>query len=464
MPIRPLLFVLALAVPLLSAARPVIVHADDLDSREAVGLLQELIRIPTVNPPGNESALTHLLADRFQAAGMAVELTGVTTDRQNLIVTVPGTRDTQPWLILAHVDTVPADPSEWAVDPFAGKISDGVVWGRGALDNKGMTAALTTALLRLQRSGMLPEIPLTVIYTVDEETGSALGLHWLAEQRPELYEVRGVLNEGGFVIRDPEGPAQTTYYVSVGEKGIAWLRLRARGTTGHGSIRWGNNANDKLVMALQKLATWEHEPMRNSPLAQYAMNDLGRRGEMARSTTEAMRRHPLAKQIARDPALASSLRNTCNITVLEAGARPNVIPGVSEATVDCRIIPGETPEGFVDKVRTLLADFDVEVELLTESMPNVSPWRTGFFASIERIAKEADPDSMVVPVLSPGATDSRFWRERGVPSYGIVPIPISPEMVSGMHGPNERVPASSVEEAADFLEQLLWNMGRFRTP
>ncbi len=421
---------------------------------DPVLLLQELIRIQTVNPPGNETSLTRPLADLFRANGLDVELVGPRADRKSLLVKIPGRTSGKPWLALAHIDTVHAEAEAWRHPPFAGLITDGNVWGRGALDDKGMAAALAVALIRLHKAGTPPRVPIIALFAADEEAGSREGIEWLLQQRPELYEVEGVLNEGGFTLIDAQGPAKRTYYVSVGEKGVAWLRLTAEGKPGHGSIRWGDNANEKLIGALNRVLSMKHAEALNSPTGQFAMADLRRRGKTARSVREALRKHALGKQVDRDPTLQSSLTNTCNLTVLKAGEKHNVIPSSSEALVDCRLIPGHTPERFAAAVRRRVGA-DVKVELAFSATATESPWETPFFAALRDAASERDANALVVPVLSAGATDSRFWRQRGIPAYGIVPIPVTPGQVAGMHGVDEHVSAEGVRDAADFLTATL---------
>lgn len=421
---------------------------------DPVALLQTFIRARTVNPPGNETVLTGPLAERLHAAGVEVELAGVAPERQNLIARIRGTTDAKPWLFLAHVDTVLANPAEWRVDPFAAAVSDGVLWGRGAIDDKGMAAALATALIRLAAEPR-PKRGVIAVFAVDEETGSKNGIEWLLAQRPELFDVAGVVNEGGFTILDAQGPAPKTYYVSVGEKGVAWLRLTATGTPGHGSVRWGNNANEKLLRALERIVSWPHPVSNSGPLGEFAMAELAKQGKPARTVELALSRHPLGKVVASDPQARSTLSDTCNVTVLKAGEKPNVIPATSEAVVDCRVIPGMTPERFAADARVRIADPDVKVELMTESTPTLSPWRTPLFTALGETARRLDGGSLVVPVLAAGATDSRFWREKGVVAYGIVPLPLPGDFVQGMHGVNERVPVASVREGADFLTALL---------
>lgn len=421
---------------------------------DPVALLQAFVRTRTVNPPGNETALTGPLAEQLRAAGVEVELTGATPERQNLIARIRGTTDAKPWLFLAHVDTVLANPAEWRVDPFAGAISDGVLWGRGALDDKGMAAALAAALMRLAAEPR-PRRGVIAVFAADEETGSKNGIEWLLARRPELADVAGVINEGGFAILDEKGPAPKTYYVSVGEKGVAWIRLTATGTPGHGSVRWGNNANDKLLRALGRIVDWPHPISNQGPLGEFAMAELAKRGKPARSVEVALRNHPLGKVVERDPKARSTLSNTCNVTVLKAGEKPNVIPAASEAIVDCRVVPGVTPERFLVDARLRIADPDVKVELVTQSTPTLSPWRTPLFKALGETARGIDGASLVVPVLAAGATDSRFWREKGVVAYGIVPIPVPGELVLGMHGVDERVPVAGIREGADFLTALL---------
>lgn len=444
-PLLPCLLVAAMAAAEARAETP---------DTDPVALLQTFVRTPTVNPPGNETALTAPLAERLRAAGVEVELAGVSPERQNLIARIRGTTDAKPWLFLAHVDTVFANAAEWRVAPFAAAISDGVLWGRGALDDKGMAAALASALMRLAAEPR-PKRGVIAVFAADEETGSKNGIEWLLAQRPELTAVAGVINEGGFAILDGQGPAPKTYYVSVGEKGVAWMRLTATGTPGHGSVRWGNNANEKLLRALERIVSWPHPVGNDGPLGEFAMAELAKQGKPARTVEVALKQHPLGKVVASDPKARSTLSNTCNVTVLKAGEKPNVIPATSEAVVDCRVVPGTTPARFAVDARLRIADPDVTVELITESTPTLSPWRTPLFTALGETAREIDRGSLVVPVLAAGATDSRFWRERGVVAYGIVPIPVTADLVQGMHGVNERVPVASVREGADFLTALL---------
>ncbi len=426
---------------------------------DPVTVLQALIQTPTVNPPGNESALTVPLFELFKKASMKAELVGASKERLNLVVRIPGRTNAKPILVLAHIDTVLADANEWEVAPFAGKISEGIIWGRGALDNKGMAAALVSALLHLHTLGEKPDVGITAVFTVDEETGSALGIEWLFKNRPDIFDVSFVINEGGFVLTDPAGPAKKTYYVSVGEKGIAWLRLKATGTPGHGSIRWGDNANEKLRDAVQKITSWHHPRIATTPMGQFAMADLRKKGQKARSVKEALARHPIGQVIESDPKLA--LRHAAEAL---GGAKPNVIPASAEATIDCRVAPGTTPEEFLTDVKKRISGTGVEVELIARSNPNLSEWQTPIFNAIERAAHRIDEDAMVVPVLAAGATDSRFFRYRGVPSYGIVPIPVPPPFVQGMHGVNERVPVAGVREAETFFLYFLRDAAGFPEP
>jgi acetylornithine deacetylase/succinyl-diaminopimelate desuccinylase-like protein len=422
---------------------------------DAVSLLTTFVQTRTVNPPGGESALTEPLARRLAEGGVEVELLGATPGRKNLIARIPGTSGAKPWLVLAHVDTVLADPKDWRVDPFAATVSGGVMWGRGTLDDKGMAAALASALLRLAARPEKPAVGIIAVFAVDEETGSSQGIEWLLNERPALYDVQGVLNEGGFVLLEPGGPAPKTYYVSVGEKGVAWMKLTATGTPGHGSIRWGDNANETLVGALEKVLAWPHPRSAKGPMFTWALEEQMKAGKVFRSAESALMNHPLGKQIERDPKLKSTLSDTCNVTVLKAGEKPNVIPAESSAVLDCRVVPGQTPEAFRAALERRVANPKVKVELLTQSTPSESPWRTPFFAALTATAQELDAKALVVPVLAAGATDSRFWRERGVPAYGIVPIPVPPDYVQGMHGKDERVPVAGVVEAGEFLTRLL---------
>jgi acetylornithine deacetylase/succinyl-diaminopimelate desuccinylase-like protein len=404
----------------------------------AVELLRRLIRHRTVNPPGDERALQEELAVPFRAAGFEVTLVGRTPER------LRGGADGPVLGLLSHVDTVLADPSEWARDPWSGDLVDGEVWGRGAQDMKSQTAAEVAAALDLAESGWRPPRgDLLVIVVVDEETGGEDGAIWLCDNHPDLVRCDYLLNEGaGTVI--PHGD-ERLYGVCIAEKGVFRFQVTTRGAAGHASMpNVADNALPKLVPLLDAFASRRpSEDLTEAPrelLSALALDDV-----------EALR--------AVNPVLAGFAEPMASVTfaptIISAGTKINVIPSSATLKVDCRVPPGhgrETAERRLLEVLDGVGPDAYELEWLEEVVGNGSPSRSPLMDAIASFLAVEDPGARVVPTMLPAYTDSRAFRDAfpECVAYGFFP---QREMTLGqmwplVHGKDERIAAADVGFAA----------------
>ena len=422
----------------------------------AVALLQELIRIDTVNPPGNERALQAGLKAELERAGFECELLAAEPERPNLVARLRGSADGPTLTMLGHVDTVRADREEWTRDPWSGELADGEVWGRGALDMKGQVAAEVAAALELAESGWRPSAgELLVVITADEETGGELGAQWLCEQHPDAIRSDFVVNEGGGGAFEHDG--RRLYTLCAGEKGIFRFYLRTRGVAGHASLpRIGENALLKLAPLVAKL-TAQPEPEATEVGLEFlgtllseevSADDLPAAFERLRST------QPLLVDYLAEPMQSVTFAPTR----ASASEKANVIPSAAQVLVDCRVPPGRGEQEVRESVEALLGSDGFEIEFTEEVTGNASPTSSPLRDAIEGWLAEADPGAGTVPIVMPGFSDSNWFRSAFPDAvvYGFNPHRQRGlfEATPLIHGADERVPASDVELAARFFFDL----------
>src|SRR5436305_4078805 len=387
---------------------------------ETVEVLQRLVRFNTVNPPGDERPAIEYLAGYLEEAGLETELLAPAESRPNLVADLHGT-DAGPGLCyLGHVDTVLADPSEWSHDPWSGDVHDGFLWGRGALDMKSQVAAEAVAAANLARAGWRPARGhLKLVFVVDEETGGELGAQWLTAKHPDRVRCDMLLNEGGGLGFDYEG--QRRYGVCCGEKGVFRFQLTARGVAGHASLpRTGDNALVKLGPVLQRLA--EAGPSFELTEAVTAMLErLGADPENPAAALQRIAEVEPALSIVVEPMLGVTLTPT----MAHASEKINVIPSRAELRVDCRVPPGLGEETARQRIEEVLgeAGAELEIEVLDTVVGNQSAVATPLMDAITRWVKSAHPSSEAVPVILPGFSDSRWFRDAfpDCVAYGFFP-------------------------------------------
>jgi acetylornithine deacetylase/succinyl-diaminopimelate desuccinylase-like protein len=415
---------------------------------EVTDLLRELIRLDTVNPPGNETAAAEHLRGYLAANGVTCELFARVPERANLVARIPG-RGGPSLLLLSHTDTVLADPAEWQVDPWSGELRDDVVWGRGALDMKGQVAANAVAIASLAREGFEPEGDLVFAATADEEVGDGFGLQWLVEAHPDAVRTDFAINEGAGERLELLG--KPLYLCSTAEKMSSPFTLRVHGRSGHASMPGiADNALVKAAGLIERLAAYHPEP-RLGPETEAFLRlllpdwqpDAVAALELARDV------HPLAADLL-EPLLGLTLAPT----MVRASDKRNVIPARCDVTVDCRLLPGQTQAEAEGVVRDVLGPGDYDLEFLEGYGGTRSPLDTPLWAAVESFVEEVEPEARAAPICVAGFTDSHWLRQAfGTVAYGFFPArALDPELAARLiHSADERVPVDDLELGVDFL-------------
>lgn len=423
---------------------------------EAIHVLADLIRINTVNPPGNESEAALYLQRLLGAEGIESTIYASASNRGNLVARLKGTGRLKPLVLLSHLDVVGANPKQWSHPPFEAEIADGYIWGRGALDMKGMLAMEALALLLYRRSGQTPDRDLLLVATADEEAGGDFGMEWLLGQNiPGLNEVEYVINEGGEGTLQGETPV---FSCQNGEKGVLWVKLTVKGTPGHASMPAKDNAVVRMAGLVHRLNRHK-QVMRLCDTSRGFLAALARRKGLKIADDSAVADYSLkmfaSRNFKNERSVQAMLYNTVTPTVIKAGEKTNVLAESCELTLDCRLLPGDTPEGFLAQLKALVNDPDVEYEIIQAAVPTESSLNTPLYWVMEQAAREVMPQALVVPYLSPGGTDSRYFRQRGIVAYGFMPVLISETELQRMHGVDERLSLDNLELGTRILYGVL---------
>ena len=432
---------------------------------EATELLSRYLRVDTSNPPGNERAAAEFLRGVFEREGLPVTVWEPAPGKANIITHLAGNGRRRPIILLHHMDVVPAARKYWTVDPFAGEVKDGYIWGRGALDMKGMGIAEIVATLTLHREGIVLDRDVILLATSDEEIGGVLGAGEVARnQREALRNAEFVLNEGGNIIVDATGRA-LSYSVLAAEKTPFWLEVVAHGTPGHGSVQREDTAPNRLVRALEKIRTWS-PPLTVTPVVERYFRAMAPTlGPELQPLYVDLRRaiaDPAARELlAKNPRHYALLRNTISITVLEGSSKTNVIPPVARAELDVRLLPGKDPQAFLAEIRQVAGEKDVEIKPLGIGWPAPeSTLDSDLFRAITKIANRRDPGVPVVPLVSTGFTDCHYFMELGMTCYGFAPFRVTEQDWLRIHGNDERLSIESLRNGVRFLHDLLLKLGR----
>lgn len=436
---------------------------------ETIKVLQELIKIDTTTPPGNEVKAAEWIRNYLLKEGLESEVIESAPGRGNVIARMRGSEPLAPsLLLLSHLDVVPTQNlDKWDVPPFSGVVKDGFIWGRGALDCKGTTAPQLMTFIKLHREGFKPKGDIVLAATADEETGGHYGPDWLLENKFELIKTTDVITEGG----GPELPLKVPHYViQVSEKGIYWTRVQTRGAAGHGSMPGPSEdmAIVKMMKVIDKIAK------RKPPII---IQDLFRETVKAMDLPAAWLTNRiftskrliglgvwLAKKLMKQEInniIYPLVQNNITPTVLKSGEKVNNIPGLCEATLDVRLLPGfDRNDLYTELERVLGKTLFKEVELSSvEDQPGgYTPPRTEFYNKIEETISLLVPGAKLVPILSPGSTDMLHFRKKGVQAYGFVPMKLGPlsakEFAALPHGYNERLSIDNLMFATRFFYDL----------
>lgn len=412
-----------------------------VEEKEAESLLVRYLRIDTSNPPGNESAGARFLQEILQKEGIETRLLGSDPNRQSLYAVLRSGTNAPALVLMHHIDVVPADPSEWSVRPFEGERAGGYLWGRGALDIKSLGIAQLMALLDLKRNGVKLSRDIIYLAVADEEAGGLKGAGEILEQHPELFRnVAVVLNEGG--SNETIVDKISVYGIEVAQKIPLWLRLRTTGAAGHGSAPGDDPTSiGRMLSVLEDVRKIEFPykviPEVDRYLDQLAAVKPGRKGELLRLLPQSVQEKDFDTTIG--PGYRSLLRNTIAITSIRAGDSANSIPATAMATLDIRLLPGETTAPVIALIETLARD-RAKVEVLLDGGPApASPIDHFAYRAIAAAMKRQTPGAIVVPLVSSGTSDSRFFRRRGIVAYGFSPFKVNYYDADTVHGVDERI-------------------------
>ncbi|SKB10454.1 M20/M25/M40 family metallo-hydrolase [Aeromicrobium choanae] len=420
---------------------------------EVVDLCRDLIRIDTSNF-GDSSGPGERVAAEYVAASLAevgIESTILEseTGRASVLARWGNQDSPRPGLVIhGHLDVVPAQAADWSVDPFAAEIVDDYVVGRGAVDMKDFDAILLAVVRERQRAGRIPDRPILLVFTADEEAGGQLGAHWLVAEHREWFEgcTEAIGEVGGF---STEVGGKRLYLLESGEKGIAWLRLTASGTAGHGSMRNHDNAITHLARALVRIG--EHEwPVEPGPSMLLLLEKVRELTGLEGTPDELLEHFGPAVRM-----IGSGLRNSTNATMAQAGYKHNVVPGEAVAYVDGRPLPGHH-ETFVSRVQDIVGD-GVRVEPYHEDIPLEYGFEGDLVDAMTVSLLKHDPEAHVAPFLMSGGTDAKAWHKLGMTSYGFTPLrlPGDLDFTALFHGVDERVPIDALQFGTRVFDEFL---------
>lgn len=429
---------------------------------ETVALLQALVRFDTTNPPGNERACVDFIADLLRREGIESTIFEAAPGRANLIARLKGNGAKRPFILMGHVDVVPAERDKWTHDPFGGEIHDGYLYGRGTLDMKGIDAVEIMTFVLLKRLGVPLARDVILEINADEEMGGRMGAAWMLEHHRDLIDAEyGITEFGRNTVRML---GKTFVVVQTGEKGGAQFTVRARGTPGHASMPHKDNAVLKLAAALEKLGKAElpvHVTDTTRRYVESIARAAGPEGEVLLGlldeqtfvqTLGSLQISDQAKAI-----LHSQFHNSIAPTILRAGSKINVIPSVAEADIDCRVVPGQRAADVEREVRAVLGD-SVELQFNSDRTGIEASPHTPLFELIAATMKKHMSDAVTVPYLVTGGTDARFNAQLGTQLYGFCPGIADADEMGGVHGHDERV---SVEKLGFAVQALYEVVGEF---
>jgi acetylornithine deacetylase/succinyl-diaminopimelate desuccinylase-like protein len=420
---------------------------------EVASLLSELIRINTSNPTHPERPAAEWVAGKLDEVGIESEIVESEPGRASVLARVEGADPSRPPLLIhGHLDVVPAQAEEWTVDPFAGEIRDGLVWGRGAVDMKDMDAMTLAVIREWRRTGTKPSRDIVLAFVADEEAGGTKGAHYLVDHRPDFFAdcTEAISEVGGFSVSLND--QARLYLIQTAEKGIGWLRLKAKNRPGHGSMVHPDNAVTQLARAVTRFGEYE-SPVVVTDTMRELLDDIAELTGVHFDPNDP--NASLQHFGAGARMLGAALRNTANPTMLQAGYKANVIPSSAEATIDTRFLPGQEQQ-WAAKVAELAGD-DVDFEWLHKDIAVETTFDGAIVDAMVHALKAEDPGAHPVPYLMSGGTDAKSFSTLGIRCFGFSPLLLPPDLdfTSLFHGIDERVPIDALQFGCRVLARFL---------
>lgn len=428
----------------------------DEAASEVVQLCQDLIRLDTQNwgegKANPERIAVDYIAEKLAEVGVKSQIFESAPGRANLFARIPGKNPDRPALVVhGHTDVVPADASEWSVDPFEAVIQDGCVWGRGAVDMKNMDAMILAGVRALVRQNVQPDRDLIIAFFADEEAGSTYGSHWVVKNHPEVFDgaTEAISEVGGYSV-DIRG--QRAYLVQTAEKGMEWVRLTAHGSAGHGSQINNDNPVVKLAAAVARIGAheWPSEPPEATRELLAGVSEL-----TGIENTEANRDKLLAELGSALKFVGATFQTTANPTALDAGYKHNVIPGQASALIDCRPLPGRNEDALLTIKE--LAGPDIVVEQVISGVSLETSFSGALIERMKEAIEAEDPGAAVLPYTLSGGTDNKALSELGITGYGFAPLKLTGDLdfPAMFHGVDERVPLEALDFGARTLVRFM---------
>jgi len=440
----------------------------DLD--EAVKILSDYIKIDTTNPPGNEKLGAVYLADILKKNGIDAQVIDVPDPREGggnraaVIGRLKGSGAKKAVILLNHIDVVPARAADWKYPPFGGEVHEGEIWGRGTLDMKGMGIMELASMLALKKNGVKLDRDIIFLATPDEEIGGNYGAKWIAENKKDMIGDAEFLINEGYPIDAYAGGKPKYWGVDVAEKSILWLSLTARGVAGHASMPLTDSSTNRLIKALSKLAAsppkMTVQPAVKTFFTSIADTESSPLKELYKNIEQSVQDPKNEAALKKDLLKSCMLSNTVSLTVLKAGYKTNVIPAEAIAELDCRLLPGVTPESFIGEVKKIIDDPTIEVKSIEWEKADPSPFDSAFVKAIQKTNAMEKNGGPVVPVVVPWFTDSHWFRELGIKAYGFEPVEVDPEHMATMHGKDERIPVSVFKQGIVRMYHILNNVSQ----
>jgi len=413
---------------------------------EALKHFRAILAMDTSNPPGNEILVARYLSKVLEDNGIKTTVLESAPGRGNIVARYSTGGTSGPLLLSSHVDVVHAEREKWTHPPFGGDVADGYIWGRGAVDMKNMTIYCLMAMLLLKRQGLKLKRDVIFCAVADEEAGSEMGMTWVVKNHPDLIRAEYALNEiGGFTTHIS---GRRFYTIQIAEKGFLWARIRTRGEPGHGSMPHDKNAVINMAKAVERLSSHQFPMTATGPMKQFITGltenlpfplSILLKGLLKKGLSPLLLKIFPDKEQAR--VFRASLHHTICPTCLEAGRKVNVIPSEALALLDCRILPGTSPEAFLEEVKKI-AGPEIEVEVIKSGRPTTMSADTPLFRAIANAVEKNDPGSKAVPHMVTGFTDAKPLSELGIITYGFTPIKLEAglKFTNLFHGHNERIP------------------------
>ena len=434
-------------------------------THEAAEILSQYIRIDTTNPPGNEVAGALFLKEILEREGFDCVILESQKGRGNLVTTYKGDGSLSPLLLLHHIDVVPVEANKWRYPPYSGMIQDGEIWGRGAYDCKSLGIMELVVLLLLKRNGFKSKRDIILAATSDEEAGGRHGVEWMLNKHFDLMKADFVINEGGisgYVVNE-----SSLHLCQTAEKGVCWIRLKFNGTPGHASMPQGRNCISDMATVIGRIGGYRSRLQKSSVTKRFIEEFAKEQNFMEEQTFLQILDDASSSDILEgipDSGLRNlintMLRNSFVPTVAKGGSKTNVIPSECYCEIDCRMLPGENPESIIRELKKVSGDdVEFEIEELGSSTPTESSISTELYSTLGRCVKRHDPQAKMIPFISAGASDSRFFREKGIIAYGFAPLNIGEPLSSHlkrMHGHNEKISVESLCLAMKVLYDVVF--------